>query len=157
MYFFVCLLTFISGFMAWGLFIWDSGRGWSINLLWPGNWSLAPEDPKNYITLSELHDVPSDSYGTMCWKLVENIWKLWKSIKKNIDKQWKYWKIVKSKENCEKQLITMTKKVHFFYCEKQQNLVNSGSGRAVGWNSCVRGIMLANGFPALASPLLLFP
>ena len=58
--------TFLSGFMAWGLIIQDSGRARSINLKCPGNLFLAPEDPKKYITLLELHHIPLDSYGTMC-------------------------------------------------------------------------------------------
>ena len=71
---FVCLLIFISGFMAWGLIIRYSGRRRSIILKCPGSWSLAPEDPKKYVTLSELHHVPSDSCDMMCWIYPENDW-----------------------------------------------------------------------------------
>ena len=111
MYCFVCLLTFRYGFMARGLMIQDSGRGQSITLSWPGNWSLSPEDPKKWLTLWELQHVPSNSYGTMWTDWMDEWGKFRANLalrrSKNYGKMEEKWKKGRRK-NYEKQKFIMT-------------------------------------------------
>ena len=90
--YFICLfIDFKSGFMDSWIRIQDSGRGLSIILLWPGNWSLATEDQNKSITIGALHNVPSNGLGSVCghWDWV----KMWTLSWHNVchDSSFLYW------------------------------------------------------------------